>query len=516
MNESMLWSVATFGVYLAAMVAIGLWAYRRTVSQSDFVLGGRQLNSWVAGLSANASDFSGWLLLGLPGAVYVSGLGEAWIAVGLACGFAGSWILLAPRLRVYTQRVTDARTGGDSDSLTLSSFLENRFDDPTRLLRGVSAVLIIVFYFFYVASGLVAMAALFDQVFGLDPAPAIGIGVGIVVLYTVLGGFLAVSFTDVVQAAMMWLALLIVPVLAITALGGFGGLTDGVAAKSDGLLSAVGGTSLDADLGQWVSTDTLGWVVIVSGLAWGLGYFGQPHILARYMGIRSAKDIPKAAAISVTWAVTAMALAVAVGFIGIAYFDTPLGNPEQVFPQLIEALSHPLVAGVLLAAILAAVMSTADSQLLVAASALTEDGYRAFVNRDADPKVLLWVSRVTVVAVALAAAAIALWGDASVMDLVGYAWAGFGAGFGPVLLLAVFWKRMTWAGALAGMIAGGATAIAWDVLDERVLGTGLYAMVPAVALSLVAIVVFNGLARPSRQMVEDFDRVEAEVKGAEV
>lgn len=509
----MLWSIGTFGVYLAVMVAIGLWAYRRTASQSDFVLGGRRLNSWVAALSANASDFSGWLLLGLPGAIYVSGLGEAWIALGLACGFTGSWILLAPRLRVYTERVTDARSGGDSDSLTLSSFLENRFNDPTRLLRGISAVLIIVFYFFYVASGLVAMAALFDQIFGLDPAPAIAIGVGIVVLYTVLGGFLAVSYTDVIQAVMMWLALLVVPVMAITVLGGFGGLSEGVSDKSSGLLSAIGGTSLDPDLGQWVGTETLGWVVIVSGLAWGLGYFGQPHILSRYMGIRSVQDIPKAAVISVTWAVSAMVLAVAVGFLGIAYFDTPLGDPEQVFPRLIEALTHPMVAGLLLAAIIAAVMSTADSQLLVAASAITEDGYKAFVNRDADPRTLLWTSRATVVAVALAAAAIALWGDQSVMDLVGYAWAGFGAGFGPVLLLSVFWRRMTWSGALAGMVTGGVTAILWDVFDERFLGLGLYAMVPAAILSFAAIFVFNGLTRVSEQMESDFDRVEAEVRG---
>ena len=513
MDDSVVWSMVTFGLYLAAMVAIGLWAYKNTASQSDFVLGGRRLNSWVAALSANASDFSGWLLLGLPGAIYVSGLGEAWIAVGLACGFAGSWIILAPRLRVYTERVTDSRAGGDSDSLTLSSFLENRFNDPTRLLRGVSAALILVFYFFYVASGLVAVAALFDQVFGLDPGPAIAIGVGIIVLYTVLGGFLAVSMTDVVQAAMMWLALLIVPVIALTALGGFGGLSEGVSERSTGLLSAVGGTALDADLGRWVSTETLGWVVIVSGLAWGLGYFGQPHILARYMGIRSVQDIPKAAVVSVTWAVTAMFLAVTVGFIGIAYFDTPLADPEQVFPRLIESLTHPLVAGLLLAAILAAVMSTADSQLLVAASALTEDGYKAFVDRDAHPRTLLWISRLTVVAVALAAAAIALWGDRSVMDLVGYAWAGFGAGFGPVLVLSVFWRRMTWSGALAGMVAGGTTAILWDLIDERFLGLGLYAMVPAVVLSVAAILVFNGLARVSPRMESDFDRVEAEVRG---
>jgi sodium/proline symporter len=513
-NNSVVGSIVTFGVYLAVMVAVGLWVYKRTVSQSDFVLGGRQLNPWVAGLSANASDFSGWLLLGLPGAIYVSGLGEAWIAVGLAAGFAGSWILLAPRLRVYTERVTDSRVGGDSDSLTLSSFLENRFNDRTRLLRGVSAVLILVFYFFYVASGLVAMAALFDQVFGLSPAPAIAIGLSIVVLYTVLGGFLAVSYTDVIQAAMMWLALLAVPIMAIVALGGFGGVAESVGAQHDGLLSVVGGAALDPELGEWAPTETLGWVVIVSGLAWGFGYFGQPHILARFMGIRSVRDIPTAGLVSVVWAVSAMALAVLVGFIGIAYFDTPLETPEQVFPQLIAALTHPLVAGILLAAILAAVMSTADSQLLVAASSLTEDGYKAFVDRDADPRTLLWISRGTVLAVAIAAGGIALWGNQSVMDLVGYAWAGFGAGFGPVLLLAVFWKRMTAIGAIAGMVVGGGTAILWDILDTAYFGTGLYAMVPAVVLSFLAIVAFNGLGRVTGAMESDFDRVEAEIRAS--
>lgn len=512
MEDSSIGSIVIFGVYLAGMVGIGLWVYKRTVSQADFVLGGRSLNSWVSGLSANASDFSGWLLLGLPGAIYVSGLGEAWIAVGLASGFAGSWLIIAPRLRVYTERVTDSRTGAESDSLTLSSFLENRFNDRTRLLRAVSAILIIVFYFFYVASGLVAMASLFDMVFGLDPAPAIAIGVAIVVLYTVLGGFLAVSYTDVVQAMMMWIALLVVPIMAISVLGGFGGLTDGVTDKAEGLMSAFGGTSLDADTGAWITTETLGAVVIVSGLAWGFGYFGQPHILARYMGIRSVKDIPKAAGISVAWAVSAMILAVLVGFIGIAYFDTPLGDPEQVFPSLIASLTNPLVAGVLLAAILAAVMSTADSQLLVAASALTEDGYKAFVDEKASPRSLLWISRGTVVAVAIIAALVALYGNSSVMDLVGYAWAGFGAGFGPVLLLALFWKRMTWAGALAGMIVGGSSAILWDILDSAYLGTGLYAMVPAVALSFLSILLFNGLGKVSEQMEADFDRVEAEIK----
>lgn len=514
-SESLLEPVVAFTIYLGLMVAMAVYFYNKTKSQSDFVLGGRKLGSFVTALSANASDFSGWLLLGLPGAIYASGFGEAWIAVGLACGFLGSWVLLAPRLRVYTHRVTDFLTGGESNSLTLSSFLENRFADHSRLLRAVSAIIIIVFYFFYVASGMTAMMALFDQVFGLSPVLAVTIGLGIIVAYTVVGGFLAVSVTDTVQAMMMWVALLLVPIIAISAIGGLGEVRDGVAAGSDSLLSAFGGASLDPDTGTWEPTGALGWVVIVSGLAWAFGYFGQPHILARYMGIRSVKQIPMAATVSVTWAVTAMTMAVLVGYVGIAYFETPLEDPEQVFPALINALMNPWVAGFLMAAILAAVMSTADSQLLVASSAITEDGYRAFVDKHASPTQLMWLSRITVVVVAVVAALVALFGDQSVMDLVGYAWAGFGAGFGPVLLMSVFWRRMTWTGALAGMVAGASMAVAWDIFDENVLGLGLYAMIPAVALSFLCIVVFNPLGKVSEQMASDFDAMKHEIRTGE-
>lgn len=511
MSSSMLGSVVTFAIYFVVMVGVGLMVYKKTSSLSDFVLGGRQLNSWVAGLSANASDFSGWLLLGLPGAIYLSGLGEAWIAVGLAIGFYGSWRIVAPRLRVYTERVTDLRAGGQSDSLTLSSYLENRFADRTGLLRIISALLILVFYLFYVASGLTSMGVLFDQVFGWPPAIAIIVGASIIVIYTFLGGFLAVSYTDVIQAVMMWIALLIVPVLAVTALGGFGPALDTVSGKNESLLSALGGATLTD--GTWQDSGALGAIVIVSGLAWGFGYLGQPHILARFMGIRSVADIPKARVVSVAWAVSAMAMALVVGFAGIAYFDTPLDNPESVFLSLIQALSHPVVAGLLLAAVLAAVMSTADSQLLVASSALTEDGYRAFVDRNASATTLVWVGRAAVIGVAIAAGVLALSTDESVLGLVGYAWAGFGAGFGPIIVLSLYWKRMTWIGALAGMVGGGATSIIWDILDKQVLETGLYAMIPAVIVSLAATFALNGLAKPpGTQMEEDFDAMEREVR----
>ncbi|WP_131101447.1 sodium/proline symporter PutP [Streptomonospora litoralis] len=511
MDTSTLASIATFAAYFIVMIAIGIGVYNRTKSLSDFVLGGRRLNSWVAALSANASDFSAWLLLGLPGAIYLSGLGEAWIAVGLGIGFAASWWLVAGRLRVYTERVTDARSGGDSDSLTLSSYLENRFADRSGVLRLVSAVLILLFYLFYVASGLVAMGGLFNQVFGMPSSAAILVGVSIVVLYTFLGGFLAVSLTDVLQAAMMWIALLIVPVVGILAINAD---PDRNAAGLSDILGGVEGSVGDA----------LAPMVVISGLAWGIGYLGQPHILARFMGIRSATDVRQAGAISVTWAITAMVMAVVLGFTGAVYFQSPLDNPEQVFAQLIQAVLSPWVAGLLLAAILAAVMSTADSQLLVGASAITEDGYRAFVKRDASATSLVWISRGAVIAIAVVAAWIALSGNNTIMGLVGYAWAGFGAGFGPVILLSLYWRNMNRAAALAGMVGGGATAVLWDILDNTgislgpiavgPLETGLYAMVPAVAVSLLGIVVFRFAGRATLQMHDDFDRVEREFTGS--
>lgn len=501
-------SFVTFALYFLLMVLVGLWVYRRTVSLSDFVLGGRQLNSWVAGLSANASDFSAWLLLGLPGAFYLSGMGEIWLPIGLAVGFYLSWRIVAPRLRVSTERVTDLRTGAASNSLTLSAYLENRFADRTRLLRLVSALFTLVFYFFYVGSGLVGMGLVFNQVFGMEPAYAILAGTTVIVLYTFLGGFLAVSLTDVIQAAMMALTLLVVPVLAIVAMGGFGSMVEGITARNEDLLSVVGDVALED--GAWQSGDAVGAIAIISLLAWGFGYFGQPHILARFMGIRSTAEIPHARRISVTWAAAAMALAALVGLAGLAYLDTPLDddNHELVLPMLIDALTHPLVGGILLAAILAAIMSTADSQLLVASSALAEDGYRAFVRQDAPPKVLVWVGRGAVIAVAAMACLVALTTEETILALVGYAWAGFGASFGTVILFALYWRRMNWVGALAGLLGGGLTVLIYPQFDQ----IGLYEMVPGVVVAVLAILVCNPLGpRPTDGMGTDFDGVRGEV-----
>jgi sodium/proline symporter len=468
--------VTTMVLYLLGMVGVGVWMYRRTHNLDDFVLGGRSLGTLPAALSAQASDMSGWLLLGLPGAIYAAGLGEAWIGIGLLIGTYLNWRFVASRLRTYTERA--------GNSVTLSAYFENRFEDRTRMLRLVSALVTIVFFAIYVSSGLVAGGLLFELVFDIEMATAITISAVVIVLYTLLGGFLAVSYTDAFQGLLMVGALIIVPLVAIRADGGFGAMNDAVRAESASLLDLFGSAQLEG--GEWTAAGALGVVAIVSGLAWGLGYFGQPHILARFMGIRDAAMVPVARRIGVTWVAICLLGAVLVGIAGIAFFPEPLDNPETVFLGLITETITPWIGGILLTAVLAAVMSTADSQLLVTSSALTEDIYRAFLHRDAPDRLLLWVGRGTTVAVAVVATYLALRGG-TVLDLVAYAWAGFGAAFGPVIILSLYWRRMTGAGALAGMITGAATVVLW----RNVVGGDLYEIVPGFVAATIAIVVFS-------------------------
>lgn len=499
-------ALATFGVYLLGMMGIGVWVYQRNKSLTDFVLGGRSLGSWVAALSAQASDMSGWLLLGLPGAAYVGGLGAGWIAVGLAIGTYFNWRLIASRLRVYTEHAGALQHEGGS--ITLSEYFESRFEDRSHLLRVISAVVIIVFYSIYVASGLVAGGILFDEIFGIDSTVAITIAALVIVSYTFLGGFLAVSFTDFFQGSLMWIALMIVPVLVILSIGGFNPLFSGLEAKSPALLSPVGNVTIEN--GSWTAGSSLGVVLILSGLAWGLGYFGQPHILARFMGIRSASEVPKARLIAVTWVLTALTASMIVGLLAIVYFPEQLGNPETAFINMVQEVFNPWIAGFLLAAVLAAIMSTADSQLLVASSALSEDFYRTFLNREASDTVLLWVGRITVVAVAIVAYVLAL-GGGTVLDLVAYAWAGFGAAFGPLIIMSLFWRRMNRWGALAGMVGGAATVVLWRNIDP--FGWGLYEILPGVIVAFILIVVFSLIGpEPSEQMRSDFDTVNGDAE----
>lgn len=481
----------TFGVFLLAMVAVGIWTYQESLTFSDFALGGRRLSAPVAALSAGASDMSGWLFLGLPGAVYAAGIGASWIAVGLAIGTYLNWLLVAPRLRTYTELAGDAKT--------LSAYLEERFEDGSRMLRLVSATVIVVFFTVYVASGLLAGGVLFEGIFGGGFEFALTVFAVVIVVYTVLGGFRAVSVTHTVQATLMFGAAVALPAIAIGMLGGFHALHDMLSQKSASLLDMGAKAGFDTD--RWTSGKPLSAVAVISLLAWGLGYFGQPHILVRFMSIRSTREIPVARRIGVGWVVVCLAGASLVGLVGIAALDHPLENPETVFIALCAQLVNPWIAGILLVAVLAAIKSTADSQLLVSAMALTEDFYGAFIKRRASDASKVLAARATVVAVALVAYAIALSGG-GVLDIVAYAWAGFGAAFGPVILLSLYWPRMTRAGAMAGIVTGAATVLLWKHIDPLLgpLRSGIYEMVPGVLAATAAALLFGKwVGRPPRR-----------------
>ncbi|MBM6616259.1 sodium/proline symporter PutP [Bacillus suaedaesalsae] len=490
-------TLITFIVYLIGMLAIGIAAYKLTSNLSDYVLGGRRLGPGVAALSAGASDMSSWLLLGLPGAVYAAGgMNQIWIAVGLTIGAYLNWQFVAKRLRSYTEKA--------NDSITIPDFLENRFRDHKKILRMISALVILLFFTFYTASGMVGGAKLFEASFGLSYSQSLWIGAIVIISYTFLGGFLAVSWTDFIQGILMFLALIIVPIVAFTQLGGYSETVRQVGEIDPMYLDAFSGMT------------ALG---IISLLAWGLGYFGQPHIITRFMAIKSVKDVPKARFIGMTWMVFGLFGAIFTGFAGIAYFSgNPLPDGEQVFIQFADVLFNPWVSGILLAAILAAIMSTIDSQLLVSSSAVAEDIYRAVFRKEASEKELVWIGRAAVIVIALIAIALAGNPDSSVLSLVSYAWAGFGAAFGPVIILALFWKRMTGRGALAGMIVGAVTVVVWkilstpelneagEVIKEAVIPFSLYEIVPGFILAWIAIMVFSLLDRePSEEIKAEFD-----------
>ena len=481
----------TFAMYLLAMIAIGFAAWRSTRSFDDYILGGRSLGSYVTALSAGASDMSGWLLLGLPGALWAAGLSEAWIAIGLVVGAWCNWKFVAGPLRVYTERTRNA--------LTLPDYFTHRFADHSRILRILSALVILVFFAVYSASGIVAGARLFESVFGVPYATALWVGAAATILYTLIGGFLAVSWTDTVQATLMIFALVLTPLVVLMSNGGV--------QPSLALIEQVDPARL-----QWIGAG--GVIGVVSAMAWGLGYFGQPHILARFMAADSLETIPKARRIGMTWMVLCLFGAMAVGFFGIAYFAAHpeqgamvRENPERVFIALASFLFNPWIAGVLLSAILAAIMSTLSCQLLVCSSALTEDFYKGFVRKQASQRELVWFGRAMVLVVALVAIAIARDPESRVLGLVAYAWAGFGAAFGPVVLFSLFWKRMTRNGALAGMVAGALTVILW-----KQTGSALYEIVPGFLAASVSIVVASLLGRvPAVEVRAMHEQVHAEL-----
>ncbi|MFU9137899.1 sodium/proline symporter PutP [Erwinia tasmaniensis] len=483
--------MVTFCVYIFGMVLIGFIAWRSTKDFDDYILGGRSLGSVVTALSAGASDMSGWLLMGLPGAIFLSGISESWIAIGLTLGAWLNWKIVAGRLRVQTEHHDNA--------LTLPDYFTSRFEDKSKLLRVISAVIILVFFTIYCASGIVAGARLFESTFGMSYETALWAGAAATILYTFVGGFLAVSWTDTVQASLMIFALILTPVIVISAVGGL-----------DDALTVIRAQSAE----NMDMLKNLNFVAVISLLGWGLGYFGQPHILARFMAADSHRSIRSARRIGMAWMVLCLAGAVAVGFFGIAYFhnhpEQAAGvsdNGERIFIELARILFNPWIAGVLLSAILAAVMSTLSCQLLVCSSALTEDLYKSFLRKGATQRELVWIGRIMVLLVAVVAIALASNPQNRVLGLVSYAWAGFGAAFGPVVVFSLVWKRMNRNGALAGMIVGAATVLIW----KQYAWLGLYEIIPGFLFSAIAIVLFSLLGpEPSAAAQQRFEQAEAE------
>lgn len=486
--------IGTFLVYLAMMLGIGIYAYKRTSSSADYFLGGRSLGPWPSALSAGASDMSGWLLLGLPGYAFASGMESLWLAGGLLAGTWLNWLLVAKRLRTYSIEA--------NDSLTLPEFFANRFEDRSKALQVIAAFFILLFFLFYTSSGLVAGGKLFETVFGLDYTTAVIIGTVCVVSYTLFGGYLAVSWTDLVQGLLMAAALLLVPVIALQS--NDADLMPTLAAKNPELLT----------IWNDAKGEPLSWIAIASLMAWGLGYFGQPHILARFKGIRSNEDVPTARRIAVIWSAISMAGAILVGLAGILYVDAnmggDLGDGEKIFMVLVNAMFNPVISGILLAAILAAIMSTADSQLLVSSSALAEDFYKQIIRKDASAKEVVMVGRAAVVGLSLIALLLAMSPDSSVLGLVSYAWAGFGAAFGPALILSLYWKQMNRLGALAGILVGGITVVVWKQISGGIFD--LYEIVPGIIFATVAIVVVSKATGEPEQSVQDrFDSYQSKL-----
>jgi sodium/proline symporter len=483
--------VISFVAYILVMLGIGFYFYFKTDDLSDFVLGGRSLGPSVTALSAGASDMSGWLLLGLPGMMYTDGIVGSWIAVGLVIGAYLNWHYVAKPLRVYTHHLGDA--------ITIPDYFSNRFNDTGNSLRVVTAVVILLFYTLYTSSGLVGGAKLFEATFHLDYDTALIIGSFVIVSYTFLGGYNAVSWTDFIQGILMMLALVIVPIVVIYDIGG---LNEGLK-----IIESVNPSNLDIFSGASI-------VGILSLMAWGLGYFGQPHILVRFMSIRHEDEMHRAKTIGMTWMIVSIIGSLAVGFFGLAYVvahGVDLKDSEKIFITLSQLLFNPWIAGFLLAAILAAIMSTIDSQLLVSSSVLTRDIYNVVFRKEATDKELVWVGRLTVIAIALIAWYISTDKDSSVLKLVSYAWAGFGAAFGPLVILSLYNHTITKNGAIAGMVVGTLTVIVYKQFEGGIFD--LYELLPGFIAAWIAILVFSKIGtQNSKDIKEIFDEVQERLK----
>ena len=483
----MIETYVTFALYLVFMIFVGVYFFFKSKSVSDYLLGGRAVGSWVTALSAQASDMSGWLLMGLPGAVYLAGLGEAWIAIGLGVGTLLNWLIVAPRLRVYTEK---------TNSMTLAAFFSLRFRDPTGYMRVFSAIITLFFFTIYAASGLNATGNLFEEMFKIPYQYAVVIGAAVLLIYTFLGGYLAVCWTDLFQGILMFAALILVPICAINYAGGCESVSTAMQAKG-----------LTYSLLPKADNITLAVLAIFSASAWGLGYFGQPHILVRFMSIKSPKLLPRTITIAMVWVIFSLIAAVVIGFVAMPLFQN-LDNKtcEKVFIYMVRdpKIFNPWIGGILLAAILAAIMSTIDSQLLVSSTTLTEDFYK-FIHSDASPKVLMRMSRIFVIIITIIASGLALMRTETIFSLVKFAWGGFGAAFGPVVIMSLYSRKTSWQSAFAGMIMGTAIMLLWYVLG---FGKYMYEIVPGFFSGLITISIMNKFFPQKNECIlKDFDEV---------
>ena len=503
MSGSSIAVIIAFVCYLLLMIGIGVMSMKKTKNTEDYFLGGRGLNSWVAALSAQASDMSGWLLMGLPGSIYVGGTGRAWIAIGLFIGTVLNWLLISKRLRRYTIVA--------NNSLTLPEFFQNRFHDKKKILLGISSAVIVIFFLVYTASALASGGKLFNTVFGIDYHIALLIGAAVILIYTFLGGFLAVCTTDFIQGTLMLIGLMIVPIIAWATVSG----------DVSGALSASGIVNTENYMSLFYANgEPYTLVQILSDVAWGLGYCGMPHILVRFMAVKSEKELKKSSAIAIIWVAISLFAACVIGVIGRAFLSPVLDEvaSETVFIAMIKQIFSGnflliFIGGLFLCGILAAVMSTADSQLLVCASSVSKDIFKNILKPKASDDKVLKVSRCTVLCVAVLAFLIAWNPESSIMDLVSDAWAGLGSAFGPLVVCALFWKRTNLPGAVAGIISGGLFVIIWDYLpivngQTPYAATGIYSLLLGFFISLICIVVVSLMTKaPDEGVLKDFEAV---------
>ena len=489
MTAQMIAKIAAFVIYLGIMIYVGLRNASKNNSSADFFLGGRKVGPWVTALSAEASDSSAWLLMGLPGLCYLGGVQESiWTAVGLIVGTYLSWLFVAKPLRKCSITF--------GDSITIPEFLSNRFKDKSHILSIVSVIFIVLFFTIYTASGFVACAKLFNSVFGLNYHAGLAIGLVVILCYTITGGYTAVCTTDFLQGSLIFIAFIVSTLVVVFSIGGVG---DSINVFKN--FQELAGTELKA-------FDGMG---IISALAWGLGYFGMPHIIVRFMGIRSNSEVGKARRIGIIWMIISYIGAILIGTLGTVYlkkFGITLDSvsAETVFSETMKSMYPAFIAGIFLCAILAASMSTADSQLLAASSAVSQDIFKGLIKKNAEEKEVMIISRFTVFLIALIALLLSLNPKSSIFSLVSFAWSGFGGTFGPLILLSLYWKRTTAPGAIAGLICGGITDVVWHYIPASVAKIfGLYEILPAFIVCLVVTVLVSLLTKPDAEVLTKFE-----------